>query len=385
MPKTFKVLLSLRPSIPVDQITESSIYGPVSQVAQIRNLKIVERGALVKAEIYVTSQEAVSLVIKRLNGKIIGIGKVEVSAPVVDPSIQTHYIKKAHTISEISGLSHSIEIESQTSSRQLLRVYGSGSHTGSNSTNQTSKPQQTPSKGIFTNSLQMTPVSRENSEDQSGSISGSKDISQSVDDVLKLIESGNAANIIKITHDDITALGNKKVLRIFRRFGRILNLAFDYERSHWWIEYRSNREAEKVTGAIERNDLYGYQVYKDEEEPDEKEEKVETVLDSETKQPQVFDENLVQQVEKVSSPSYLPVWAFLQVSYQEKKVPKDYLSKLIAATHLPLQLIQGFNPNTHLDVLRATFNFIFEAAEVLESLTALKDGIESMGIDFELV
>lgn len=68
-------------------------------------------------------------------------------------------------------------------------------------------------------------------------------------------------NVIRITYSQTTALTQKSVVRIFRRFGRIDSLTFDQDRQFWTIQYRFAKEAFKASKGIALDKLFGYRFF----------------------------------------------------------------------------------------------------------------------------
>lgn len=67
--------------------------------------------------------------------------------------------------------------------------------------------------------------------------------------------------VLRVTHDQISRVTQKGVLKIFRRFGRVLSLGFDQERQFWSVQYGYTKEAHKASKAVALDKLYGYRFY----------------------------------------------------------------------------------------------------------------------------
>lgn len=298
------LLAYLNPAAVVAQ-PELVLHAMMSAVAPVTNLKLIANDPTVKAFVQVSSARAADRLIAQLSGKVLPEGKLKIV------------------------LSKHKDVVYPVSIAEMLKRSSVGTHDRTRTTG--------------------TDCSREDSlpEDDLKKVpSADAQIAFFKGKTEEGSEAGVEEHTIRITHSDMEALKGGRVLRIFRRFGRIVHLTFDYERAHWTIEYRSSKEVLKIATAIKNDTLYGYVLA---EEPL-------ALKCPQNEELHDFDAT------------------HLRLSFNDSYTTLEQVSLLLAATHMPAFVYQTIEARTSASVFIAQFKKSSQAAEVFQVLCNTERG-----------
>lgn len=171
--------------------------------------------------------------------------------------------------------------------------------------------------------------------------------------------------LIRVTHKDIQALGDKRISKVFRRFGRIVNLKFDYQSVFWSFEYGAEKNAQKAVYAILQEKLFGYKLClpSDElliEKNDSKSVKC-SGESIETLSPiNIQFKNNRDRLKSISN--------FLRIDCFDNYMNIEDLCRIVIRIQIPIKIVQTFDLISKRNFFLIEFNYCFEASDVLYSL-----------------
>ena len=173
---------------------------------------------------------------------------------------------------------------------------------------------------------------------------------------------------IETTHDVPVQLVEKKVLKAFRRFGRVYNMTFDKSRSIWILEYGSEREVNKVIKVLQSNKLFGYRVYSDVPQG--------SILSDRAPKTAIValpsqNENLtVKNVDTAFSGARnkRTVRSTLHVDLSSSRLKLKQVCLIVAKVHRPVEIRFGLDCFQKSSFCLIDFEFTHEAADALVSL-----------------
>ena len=221
------LLVYLSDKTRLNQSPEREIYTLVSLITRVHNMKLIAGGDVCKAFVQVVGLSAAQRVVESIGRA--GKSKCRVSA-VISKNADISYPR---SVGELLGRHDRTRTTNSALSDAECAFGGKLS-------------QEQSASGLQINFFKSKPSTGENQCEENVTTS---------------------VCTICVTHTDVEAMKGGRVLRIFRRFGRIVSLTFDYERVFWAVTYRSDKEVNKIANAIANDTLYGYQLSEQEEFP----------------------------------------------------------------------------------------------------------------------
>lgn len=173
-------------------------------------------------------------------------------------------------------------------------------------------------------------------------------------------------NILYVTHNEIAAVTEKGILRIFRRFGRVLSLKLDQNQKFWSVQYGYPTEAYKARKAVAIDKLYGYKFYQ--------EEGLSTPFSLVTTADEQRDRRpvtsfrgavIIREFKDLELDSQYTI----QIVFADDKVQIEAVCRLLTRKHRPLSLSQGYDTQKKQILFIAAFELLSQAAETLMYLT----------------
>lgn len=307
------LLVCLSHKQPIIQSPELTLHKIISPVSPLSNIKVIGTGEVLKAFVEVANTMAAERVIEQLSGRTLAIGKIKI------------------VMSKYRDIAYSTYVPMQTFKCSAIQNTQTHTTNSDNSQEQIDK---------FANP---------------GASSQINFFKGKVPNVLEDSSPNDTAivtnNTIKITHTDMESLKGGRVLRIFRRFGRIVNLNFDYDQTFWLIEYRSDKEVIKITNAILNDTLYGYQLFGENGQ-------------NKTSGSLPTTNQLSASDDKFEDDST----THLQIFFARDFVSIEEASLLMARTHIPNFVYQCIEPDTGKPYFVAQFKKSEQVADVIKAL-----------------
>ena len=379
MQKSYNLLVCLSPAIATETLGEHSFYSIINPIAPVLNLKLISREGQFKAFVEVENKLKADLIISKLHDQILNIGKIKV---FVSHKQNICYDRTLDELlfnfggrNQVNGLKNKSEFlslslpsrESANGYTDLIKMLESNNQCrGLNDAKRENRnsdfddlPTGVPdSKNLdFRNDVlneglvmeRTTPVTSKIDLNHSG-------ISQ------VNLTSGN----IKVTHDNITTQTHNKVIRIFRRFGRVYELNLNADKLFWEVQYRSEKNAIKALKAMHNDRLFGYRHYKANEHAPghqliNKEPKLNTI-NKETRNQSSYNSNIN------NTDIGKQLTSLTIITYKNVRTLED-VCKIVSAIHVPFRLMEAIDPKNDKQVYVAEFEYCYQAAEVLVSLS----------------
>lgn len=264
------LLVNLRSRHTFIRITDLHLYHLVAAVAPVAGVQMLENSLNCRALVKVSDQAAADSVIARLDGAHTELGSVRVSRADAD------FVASAANLGRPSKLKAEKENVRQFKLKSMGLKEGPGD----------SKDRKT-SLSIFGSTKQARDsLQTQDSRNVIFGVGNSRHIGDTNAKAVRQLEENpcNTSLAIKtqlpvqnskvssdlselpirhtvhVTHDDSVQLSEKRVLKAFRRFGRVLNLSFDPHVSVWALDYNSAKEVSKVLKVLANNKLFGYKL-----------------------------------------------------------------------------------------------------------------------------
>ena len=174
-------------------------------------------------------------------------------------------------------------------------------------------------------------------------------------------------NRIHITHDDVAQLSEKKVLKAFRRFGRVFGLHFIEEQSTWVLEYGSIKEVSKVTKVLNNNKLFGYRLRNGLHTVSQST-KATTPVNISTPSVRKETPSNKHSTDLSDNNTSLASRSTLRIDLTNSTMSIEKLCLIVARIHKPVQMSLGLDSDRKSRFCFAEFNFLHQAAEVLVAL-----------------
>lgn len=178
--------------------------------------------------------------------------------------------------------------------------------------------------------------------------------------------------VITVTHQDAAQLVEKKVLKAFRRFGRIFGMQFNDSKATWVLQYGSVKEVRKVAKVLANNKLFGYTLH-----PEDKLSAV--ACDAEeynagsSSQP-TSNQTKLKLVNAATSSARRST---LRIDYSGSTLNFEALCLAVAKVHKPSEASACLDPVRNQSFALMHFAFLFEAAEVLVELGRTCEGVRA--------
>lgn len=381
MSKAVNLLVCLNPLPHENQMSELDFFTLVNPIAPVINLKLISKEGQLKAFVQVQNEQFAHMVIEQLHRQSVKWGRVKV--------FYSH-LKCVYYSQSIGELMTSAVNKSDNEYRKTnLRIQNEKvkEDCGKSLNQDLAQPPLNKFKYRDTNTQNKAPRllsfsgSEERAEPDAMMTNSALEMSER-DRALKFtIFTGRDAaelthsdlpSVAKVQHNDPSALKQNKIIRMFRRFGRITDIAFDYERAFWAIEYRSDREVAKVINAIENEKLYGYQLFG--ESP---------------QQPKIQNtesvNNAVSVFKPTNSDSNRPAKSFASrvcAFLKNGSARIESLCVYVSRVCVPTGIEQCIDPRSGKPCFLIEFEFAFQAAEVLSVLSQHNGEFECSHVSF---
>jgi len=154
---------------------------------------------------------------------------------------------------------------------------------------------------------------------------------------------------IKVTHSNVHELDSKKISKLFRRYGRLLNLAFDYEKTFWRITYSSPKDVQKVVKASEKDKLFGYELYDYRAST--------SVLRACDDDESCGTREIVKYLSRTEKQSDQEESVILRIDVTDGYIGIEEMCKMIAKVYMPIELAQAY------DILEDGYFFLAKFVE----------------------
>lgn len=374
MPQQINLLVCLSPSVSRQAITPISFYGIVTSVTRVLNIRIITFEGQIKAFVQVLDQSSADLVIQKLNGKLLNIGKIKV---FISDKQFVNYTQSLEDIlggnQQISGIDLNMA-PFQIQNSESKSIYRGFSYKPEFALNN-EKTNAAIMRNSGTESALQTSIERIGKLDPCTELKAHKpsltrldeaypsykDHNYEVQTVSDGINKLKEHFIIKITHHEPTALCSKTVSKIFRRFGRIISLKFDHEYALWYIEYKSHKDVLKVLKAIDTDKLFGYKLsnlLKDDIKNN-----IATLTLEESKSTKIEDKIGKSECIGMISTQILP--AIIKFSNLDHNLTFEDVCRLFSRIHVPIQITECLDATSQRYVYFAEFRHYHQAAEAL--------------------
>lgn len=180
---------------------------------------------------------------------------------------------------------------------------------------------------------------------------------------LDTVQTGVAACFIEVTHPDGAQMTEKKVLKAFRRFGRIFNMRFDENKNAWLLQYGSDKEVRKVAKVLANNKLFGYVLQSKDEHMDAN---AHAAIFGTGFYPSPASSK--DNVKLMDCPPTNAWRSTLRIDFSGPALSLDRLCLAMARVHKPLEVSACLDPVRNRAFALARFTCLSEAAEVLMEL-----------------
>jgi len=369
------------------RITELHFFNLVTAIAPVMNVKLLSSGSDLQALVRLSDRQAADRVIQNLDGRSTDLGRVRVLLSTedhVDYQWGFNGKNQCHK-REVFGAVSSNSIQYLNSLKKDRSIgfgsYGLFKNGARDMANKTMEPMS------FIDPLNMTQCTNINGLSQN--YGNKKPITDKTNDNKPLFENKNCPNAtiqsqdeneesecgirIEVTHDDPAQLVEKKVLKAFRRFGRVFNMSFDENKSAWVLEYGSSKEVRKVSKVLANNKLFGYRLKSVDNSTG--------LLDkgassSDTTKPS--SENKIESNPNITSVvdnrTFKSDCSTIRIEFKSNKLSPEYVCVAIARIHKPCQLSFGFDKRRNTRFCLADFRFAYQAAEVLVTISQSNNG-----------
>ena len=368
MTKPVNLLVCLNPLPQENQISELDFFVLVNPIAPVTNLKLISREGQLKALVQVQDEQFAQMVIGQLHRRSVKWGRVKV--------FYSH-LKCVYYNQSIGEIMMSVGSKAENEYRKkTIRIQNSKvqEESGRSSSQELAQPPLNKFKYKDINARDQVPrsllfsESEQQQEPHGSKVNSVLEVSENSRAFKLTIFTGKAAvelthsnlpNVVKVRHDDPEALKQNKIIRMFRRFGRISDIAFDPERVFWAIEYRSDREVSKVVNAINSEKLYGYKLLGD--------------YPPQQELPDAKSINHVAQVSKLTnSGSNRPMRASASrvcAFFANESIRIEKLCVFISQVCIPTGIEQCIDPKSGKFCFLVEFEFVFQAAKMLSVLS----------------
>lgn len=351
------LLVCLSPSVAPSQVNELIFYRLVDQITLVKNVRMIAYEGQLKAFVQVEDQEAANAVISALNGRLMNIGKVKVFVS------NKSFVNYDQTLSQLLEKYPSME-----DPRVAFTKHTSlSTMVGLNAKSLLPMDSWTPDIDVALKVLSS------HSDKETCAIKMHDFLDSSAASVrnLKRLTSINVSNAVIITHEDTEAMSRNRVLRVFRRFGRVANMEMDLSTNSWVVEYRSVKDIEKAVKAINENKLFGYTLTNSAVAPVnvEKASTLDKAIDfkKSEKRQQAFEEPK----------------STLRIEFNSLPFLLNTLVKLVSQKHLPNSLVSYSNPKNGRSYYNIQYDHMYQAAEALVNITTALRRYDDCKASFE--
>lgn len=379
MQRSPSLLVCLSPSVPPSQVNELVFHHLVDQIVPVKNVRMIAYEGQMKAFVQVEDQESAEAVILALNGRLMNVGKVKV---FVSNKNYVNYDQPLHqvlercmskenagsetgqrsTLSTLHGFNpqSALQIESRIENAilfsQKVSIDVSNGHAHEHKNMQSRK----------LNAIEMHDFLDSSAlSQQNGSQPSNIPI--------------NPLHAVRVTHSDGEAMIKNRVLRVFRRFGRVINMTLDSDINCWTVEYRSVKDAEKAIIAIDDDKLFGYRMYVSTNSEVNADKLARINSDTTIRRTDNKKQCAVAQENKPTVNSC----EALRIIFNNPLLSVSAAVRLVSITHCPNKLTRYFNYKTNQCYYVVEYDYSYQAAEAFISLNNLSHEFESCKAKFE--
>ena len=379
MSRSVNLLVCLSPSSTPETITELSFYTMINPIAKVTNIRMVAREGQMKAFVEVENQFKAELVIGELHGRLLNLGKVKIfvsnkESIYYNRSLESLLLGHCGLSQEIYGKSR-IECQdttfpSKSNSNQFidaLKVLHKDKCTESQNIDAQTQKKVLSTMFFNNDNSKQAPLYNNIETDKITTKIIISDHDKKVQNDHITENSNSATGRIQVTHDNITTLDSKKVLKVFRRFGRVFELTFNSEKKFWNIQYKSLNEVIKAANAMSKNKLFGFRPYPEttgfnDNREDSCINQQNNIIGSKNEFQPAIETNFVTLFDSSAS---------LKISTNNNNMDIRDVCKLVSTVRVPLAVAQVVDISTKETYFLAAYLYRYEAAEVLVSLSTV--------------
>lgn len=381
MIKPVTLLVCLSPSVPQEKINELSFFNIVNVFVEVKNVRIVTLEGQMKAFVQVADRTSADFVIGKLHGRLMNIGKVKVFES------NKRCVIFPRSLAEIFSLCEAQDSEFNFTEKDKIRGTLQNTDTEINLLhfqfdfgNGDAKAFKAPKNSIPIDLLFNNTLEKLDQKIQGLTDSKLEPEAREAEGKIQEFVTDEGVYEVMITHNDVALLREKKILRIFRRFGRITNYIFEHSTATWILRYRFEREIDNAANKIDENKLYGYKLIGM---------KKHDFGNACVSQPLLDGPKVQSESEYSCSNDNHIKEGLLHPSLQFYLIDNDItireLCKLIVKIHTPVQIAQCYNVRLKKPVFIAYFMYISEAAEVLVAFNALRSRVRCNLVSIDIL
>lgn len=346
------------------RITELHIYHLVATVAPVVNIHMLDEQPHYRALARVADTLTANLVVKALNGSATELGTVWVSAVELGQALLAREGgRNRGSDSAKENIKYKEPVLAQLNSTAAPWTPFGGSHQARNGSLAANTLAALTKPSQSRTDVGKAPKQQKAVEIKHGNTPLSNNINHGNTTALSSVTNTNSNTVVHlcITHDSTAQLAEKKVLKAFRRFGRVFNMSYDEKRREWTLEYSSAKEVSKVTKVLANNKLFGYRLSS-----------VNSSIDrsTETCSPshELKSSSKNTSAEINSSEGATVDRSSLRIDVMDGDVTLEKICSIVASVHIPVQMSFGYDPVRGIRTCVADFNFVHQAAEALVAI-----------------
>lgn len=363
------------------RITELHIYNLVNIIAPVLSIKLLSSEGELRALVQLLDHTAANFVIAELDGRSTALGQVRV---LLSQHSNVDYKWNATTklrsckrrpLEQIvaNSTQYLNSFKKQANMQESYSLFGSDSQNANKSANPTFIL-NTLDSTLYTKKEEacLTSNSNDSRPDKDTACPSTKNMDATMQSSI-IVNNSDADVTVEITHEDVAQLAEKKVLKAFRRFGRVFNMRFDENRTVWILEYGTIKEVNKVIKVLNNDKLFGYKVYstpaltKNQGLNHETKLKQSTSLNS-VVESKDYSTQEARQADKASRSS-------LRIDLKSQTYTIESVCLAVARIHKPVQLSFAHDVVGNNNFCIADFKFTYEAGEVLVAMNQAKNGL----------
>jgi len=168
--------------------------------------------------------------------------------------------------------------------------------------------------------------------------------------------------VIRVTHDNYNQLNEKNVLKIFRRFGRVVDIRLNNSQQVCEVEYKTAKDIQKAIKAITKDKFFGFKLTDGQYDVSKDSQGNHQTLDKKN----VCDD--AQQPAHFHSNPYLVIINSFTVKITSNK---NYsirdICNLFFETFIPKQLAEAYDYNTQQCFYLASFGSLYQAQFIVKT------------------
>lgn len=363
------LIVSVRARHQFIRISDLHLYHLIAAVTPVVGIQMLECSINCRASVAVSDVAAANEVIEKLNGAHTELGSVRVSVAEDNGAVNglacNAYASKKESKENLKSVKDSLKFSKsdfckENGQQKVYALFGNAKQARRNvdvweSLN--SKLGDSNQRLVGESATSGTKQVEDNTCNTSLLLATQK---SNIQNGKNLSECPDEPQSIRITHDEPAQLTEKRVLKAFRRFGRVFAMSFDADNACWTLEYSSQKEIGKVNKVLANGKLFGYRLAH--EEPHKA-----SIIDASPTAcslrytPSSKDVNHGRPC-AVKTPAH---GATIRIDIHGKQLTLESLCLNVARIHVPVQISLGFDSVRRTHFCVADFRFAHEAAEVL--------------------